>query len=271
MLAGQLALLNGQFGEAARLFGFLAAELRRQGLAEPLATRCEPEWIEACVGAGDLESARSAMQTLAARHRRLPRPWTTLALARSQVLLDAAAGADTGAALAALTAALESVPAEVLPLDRARCLLVAGLAHRRAKHKREARMALEEAAAGFTALGAAALAARASAELARLGTRPAAATELSPTEQRVAGLAAQGRTNRMIADMLFISPKTVEANLARAYRKLGIATRAELGARMATGGGSVSAAAGVGAGSAGSADNVGKHPIPPGPVGSTVG
>ncbi|MGS2615268.1 helix-turn-helix domain-containing protein [Micromonospora sp. LZ34] len=49
----------------------------------------------------------------------------------------------------------------------------------------------------------------------------------------MARLAAAGRTNRVIADTLFISPKTVEANLARVYRKLGVASRAELGAVMA--------------------------------------
>ena len=48
----------------------------------------------------------------------------------------------------------------------------------------------------------------------------------------MAELAAAGRTNREIAQALFISPKTVEANLARVYRKLAIASRAELGARM---------------------------------------
>jgi class 3 adenylate cyclase len=48
----------------------------------------------------------------------------------------------------------------------------------------------------------------------------------------VAELAAQGLTNRAVASMAFMSPKTVEANLARVYRKLGIRSRAELGARM---------------------------------------
>jgi DNA-binding CsgD family transcriptional regulator len=52
-------------------------------------------------------------------------------------------------------------------------------------------------------------------------------------EQRVAELAAGGLTNREIAARLFMSRRTVEANLARAYRKLGIGTRAELGAEMA--------------------------------------
>lgn len=53
--------------------------------------------------------------------------------------------------------------------------------------------------------------------------------ELTPTEQRVAGLAASGLTNREVAAELFLSPKTVEAYLARIYRKLDIRSRAELG------------------------------------------
>ncbi|WP_460849352.1 helix-turn-helix domain-containing protein, partial [Phytohabitans suffuscus] len=146
--------------------------------------------------------------------------------------LAGAAGADPSAVLAALDAALAAVPAGTVPLDRARCLLVAGMAHRRARRKREARTALEAAAERFAAIGAGAFEARARAELARIGGRTAAPTELTPTEERVARLAAQGRTNRAIADALFISPKTVEANLARAYRKLGISSRAELGAAI---------------------------------------
>ena len=51
--------------------------------------------------------------------------------------------------------------------------------------------------------------------------------------REVAELAASGLTNRQVAERAFISPKTVEANLARAYRKLGISSRAELGSRMA--------------------------------------
>jgi len=56
---------------------------------------------------------------------------------------------------------------------------------------------------------------------------------MTPSEQRVAEMAASGLTNRQIAERLFISPKTVEANLARAYLKLGIRSRAELGATLA--------------------------------------
>ena len=52
-------------------------------------------------------------------------------------------------------------------------------------------------------------------------------------ERRIAELAATGLTNRQVADAAFVSPKTVESNLARVYGKLGIRSRAELGARMA--------------------------------------
>ncbi|BCB90837.1 transcriptional regulator [Phytohabitans suffuscus] len=231
-LAGFVALCAGRARPAVDAYRQLVATIGGAGIVEPLGQRFEPDWIEACVGAGDLDAAADGLARLAQRHARHPRPWTALGLARSRVLLAGAAGADPSAELAALAAALDAVPAGTVPLDRARCLLVAGMAHRRARRKREARTALEAAAERFAAIGAGAFEARARAELARIGGRTAAPTELTPTEERVARLAAQGRTNRAIADALFISPKTVEANLARAYRKLGISSRAELGAAI---------------------------------------
>jgi DNA-binding NarL/FixJ family response regulator len=68
--------------------------------------------------------------------------------------------------------------------------------------------------------------------MSRLGLRRGAAGELTASEGRIAELAATGFTNREVAAALFVSPKTVEASLARVYRKLGIRSRAELGARM---------------------------------------
>ena len=73
---------------------------------------------------------------------------------------------------------------------------------------------------------------RTRAELARVGLRRAAPDELTENERRVAEHAASGLTNREVAAQLYMSPKTVEANLARVYRKLGIHSRAELGARL---------------------------------------
>ncbi|MBB5114202.1 DNA-binding CsgD family transcriptional regulator [Micromonospora echinospora] len=231
-LAGLVALASGEWATAAAAYGSLAADLDGSGIAEPLGQRFEPDWIEACVGAGDLDTAHAALDRLARRHGRLPRPWTTLGLARSRVLLAGATGADPGEALDALAQARAAVPEAVLPLDRARCLLAAGQAYRRVRRRREARAALDAAVAEFDALGASAFADRARAELGRIGARTPAPTTLTATEERVARLAARGQTNRLIADALYISPKTVEANLARVYRKLGIASRAELGAAM---------------------------------------
>ena len=62
-------------------------------------------------------------------------------------------------------------------------------------------------------------------------TRSAASTSLTPSERRVADLAVAGRSNREIAQELYVTPKTVEVHLSNAYRKLGIRSRRELGAR----------------------------------------
>ena len=109
--------------------------------------------------------------------------------------------------------------------DLARTLIVAGQLSRRGGERKVARDALERAGTLFGELGAPVWEARALAEMRRIPIRRGAPTELTPTEQRVADLAASGRTNRDVAKELFISPKTVEVNLARVYRKLGVTSR----------------------------------------------
>ncbi len=134
-------------------------------------------------------------------------------------------------------------------------LLLKGQLHRRAKQKRAARQALTDAVEIFERLGAPAWAERARAELSRVSPRPAGRDDLTSTEARVAELAGTGLTNREVAEVAFISPKTVEANLSRVYRKLGIRSRAELGAWAAD------RARGAD-GRVRSDTDVGKHPIP---------
>ena len=73
---------------------------------------------------------------------------------------------------------------------------------------------------------------KANAELGRVGLRRTG-SELTDTERRIAELAAAGLTNREIAAEAFVSPRTVEDVMSRVYRKLGIRSRAELGAWMA--------------------------------------
>ena len=96
-------------------------------------------------------------------------------------------------------------------------------------------MSLEAALAVFEELGAALWADRARAEIARLGGRRSKdSDELTETERRIAKLAADGRSNREIAGELFVSERTVEANLTRAYRKLRVRSRTELARRLPT-------------------------------------
>jgi DNA-binding CsgD family transcriptional regulator len=136
-------------------------------------------------------------------------------------------------AVQALEEALGHHQRLAMPFELGRTLLVMGQVQRRAKRKRAAKEHLDRALEIFESLPAPPCANRARAELSRLGLRPPAPLALTATEERVAALAAAGRTNRQVAQALFLSPKTVEANLARVYRKLGISSRAELGAAIA--------------------------------------
>jgi len=119
--------------------------------------------------------------------------------------------------------------------DRARARLTLGTVLRRFKLRAEARTVLSETLESFEAMGAASFVERTRLELARVGIRGPTSLSLTETESRVASLAAAGRTTRQIADSLFISTKTVEANLTRIYRKLGVANRAELSTVLAAG------------------------------------
>jgi DNA-binding CsgD family transcriptional regulator len=80
----------------------------------------------------------------------------------------------------------------------------------------------------FDQLGASLWANRTRSELARIGGRAPSPSNLTPTEERVAALVADGQTNREIAGSLFMSVKTVEANLTHIYRKLGVSSRRQL-------------------------------------------
>jgi DNA-binding NarL/FixJ family response regulator len=98
---------------------------------------------------------------------------------------------------------------------------------------RRTRAAGARALASFEELGTPLWAAKARAELRRIGGRPTAAGRLTPTEEQVAELVAAGCSNREVADALFMSVNTVEANLSRIYHKLGVRSRTELGAKVA--------------------------------------
>jgi DNA-binding CsgD family transcriptional regulator len=116
-----------------------------------------------------------------------------------------------------------------MPFERARTQLLLGQLQRRQRQKDAATNTFREALQAFDVMGTPLWADRVRAELARVKVAPGHDLALTPSERRVAELAASGMTNRDVAAALFISPKTVESNLARIYRKLGINSRAELG------------------------------------------
>jgi DNA-binding CsgD family transcriptional regulator len=115
----------------------------------------------------------------------------------------------------------------------AQALLALGRARRHLGQRRTARVVLGEALTVAERLSATHLAAQARDELQLAGARPrrearTGPASLTPAERRVADAAASGWSNREIAARLFLSPKTVEMHLGRAYRKLDIASRDDL-------------------------------------------
>jgi DNA-binding NarL/FixJ family response regulator len=84
----------------------------------------------------------------------------------------------------------------------------------------------------FEQLGAQVWADKARTELTRISGRTPAGKELTPSEQRIAELVAEGRTNREVAAELFVTVHTVEAALTRIYSKLGVRSRTELARRL---------------------------------------
>jgi DNA-binding CsgD family transcriptional regulator len=153
---------------------------------------------------------------------------TRLALtARCRGLLAAANG-DLASAEDALDEAADGYRRASRDYELGRTLLMLGSVRRRRKQKRLAREALGLALDHFEGLGNASWAERATEELSRISGRRPSEGQLTPAEQRVARLAAAGRTNREIADVLFMSVRTVEGHLSRIYAKLGIRSRIDL-------------------------------------------
>jgi DNA-binding CsgD family transcriptional regulator len=228
---GLLALSEGDPRAAVRELEPVAATIEAIGVFEWPVAMSLPDAIEGFVAIGELERAERLTGALADLGRRFDRPWALATSGRCRALLEAERGNLAGAQAAAGLALVEHERLP-MPLEHGRTLLVLGQLQRRRGERKAARETLERAATILEEIGAPLWAGRARAESRRIGVRRAP-TELTENERRVAELAAQGLTNPEIAARLFVSRRTVEANLARAYRKLGIRSRAELGATMA--------------------------------------
>jgi DNA-binding CsgD family transcriptional regulator len=192
-----------------------------------------PDEIEALVALGDLARADDLAAWMEEVAGATQRAWTLATGARSRALIQAARH-DLDAAAATLERALVAHERLPMPFELGRTLLARGIVQRRMKRRAAARETLERTLALFEGLGAHLWAERARSEIARIGVRSRAQVGLTPVEQRIAALVAEGRSNGDIAAKLALSRKTVEANLSRTYRKLGVRSRTELAATLST-------------------------------------
>jgi DNA-binding CsgD family transcriptional regulator len=212
----------------------LAEGVLASGVREPGVLRFLPDEIEALIAIGEVDAARSILEPFAAQAHALGRTWALATSERAWGLINASLG-NLPDALPAFDRALEAHSMFDDPFELGRTLLAQGQAFRRMKKWRLARGSLGRALEIFERLGAALWADKATTEMARIGGRSPGPLDLTPTEQEVADLVGRGLTNREVAHALFLSVSTVEANLRRIYRKLGVRSRTELSRRLSEG------------------------------------
>jgi DNA-binding CsgD family transcriptional regulator len=153
------------------------------------------------------------------------------AIGRALRALGTVRGPERG--IEALETAVERTEASQAALERARALVEFGAALRRSGRRRDAREPLRHGLDLAQRCGAEALVARAKDEAKIAGAKPrrtavSGVDSLTERERQVARLAAQGMSNRQIADALVVTVKTVEWHLGQSFRKLGVDSRAKL-------------------------------------------
>ena len=228
MTLGFLEVSLGHYAEALEVLAPMQRTLEAIPGTEIMTASFIPDAAEAMIALGRSDEAEPLIEALERNGRRLNRSWMLAVGGRCRAMLSAARG-DVEAASDTAQEAMAEHDRLPMPFERARTQLLLGQLQRRQRQKERARATLREALQSFEAMGAPLWAGRVQSELTRAEVVPTHDRSLTPSERRVAELAASGMTNKDVATALFISPKTVEANLVRIYRKLGIKTRAELG------------------------------------------
>ncbi|MFD5868158.1 LuxR C-terminal-related transcriptional regulator [Corynebacterium sp. NPDC060344] len=224
-----VATLATDSATAARAGDMLAAINARRDILQPGFWPWEDVYAQALLRVERIDDAESVTETALDRHdgsgilssqAKLSVPAGGLAIARGDVdeglrLLDD--GVD----------AIESLP---MPAYQCRIIYEYGQVLRRLGRRRRADEMFARAGEIFAAMGATEFVDRCNRErrAGGLGTRTTNAAGLTPQEEEIAALIADGASNREAASELFLSPKTVEYHLTRVYRKLGIRTRSEL-------------------------------------------
>lgn len=225
---GQLRFAQGRFEDAAADFETLETLSVAWGV---IGAPAPPAYIclaRVAAALGDRERARTLADAAVTRARRWGAPTVVAAALRTR-----AATLDDGARIATLEDAVAVLDASPARLARAEALAELGAALRRARRRADARPPLREALELARRCGAVGLARRARDELAATGETvrrytPIGVESLTPSERRVAELAAGGMTNRQIAQTRFLTVKTIETHLSSVYDKLGIRSRRQL-------------------------------------------
>lgn len=230
---GALELALGHPEPAAEALGQAWELAERGGVESQSRFPILADAVEAFLAVGELARAHALARRLTAIAATLQRPWVRALSERCAGLIAAAERHDDAAA-SAFERALAEHERQARPLEHARTLLAAGGWHRRQNRKRIARQELERALALFEGCEAELWSERTRSELGRIGGRRAAASgTLSATEAAIAELVAAGRTNREVAAALHLSARTVDWNLSKLYRKLGVRSRTELARALA--------------------------------------
>jgi DNA-binding CsgD family transcriptional regulator len=225
---GKLHLAAGRWDEAAQSFLAVGAWMQAWGERDPGLLDWRSGTALALAGLGELERARELSSEVIALGRALDRPRSLGVGLRVAGVISS--GAEAVERLREAAGVLEGTPARV---EHARSLVDLGAALRRQNCRREAREPLREGVELARRCGASALVERGQAELVAAGARPrrlalSGVEALTPSQRRVAGLAAEGLSTPEIAQQLFVTINTVESHLRHVYSKLGIHSREEL-------------------------------------------
>jgi DNA-binding CsgD family transcriptional regulator len=224
---------QGRFAEALDMALVVGRRFQAHGGDNPgfLAWRSEAALSAHQLGRTEQALALAEEDLRLATRWRAPRP-----LGRALRVMAVLRGGVSGIRM--LRRAIEVLEPSPARLEHAAALLELGTLLRKDGQRGAARRHLAEAYDLATTCGAEPLRDRANAELRTAGGRPKydaplGATALTPSERRVVEFAATGRTNREIAQQLFVTVKTVEVHLTNAYRKLGVGQRDELAEALA--------------------------------------
>jgi len=228
---GYLALSLGVVDRAVECLERVLERMRTLPWREPAPVEAHHNLAEAYVRRGELDKAEIVLDDLEAVARPTGRVRSLAGAARVRGMIAAARG-DVETAVSRFEESLAIQARLPEPHETGRTELALGSVLRRANRKRAARAVLDEAVRTLDACGARLWANQARGELARISGRPIRAGALTPTEEQIADLVAAGRSNDEVARSVSLSPKTVEWNLSKIYRKLDVRSRGELAAKL---------------------------------------